>query len=91
MNRRAFNFRAAACRLDCRRRYGQIRRRSRGRIRNRHFPAFFDVVDDRFRQAQLARGGLVNHFVAIFSYAERDNAPAVLEDNRIRMRPRPSK
>jgi hypothetical protein len=55
-------------------------------IRHWNRAAFFNVVNDGLRQAQLASGSLVDNLVALFPRVDSGNSPAVLEDNRIRMR-----
>src|SRR5713226_96720 len=51
--------------------------------RHRHRAASFDVVNDGLRQAQLTRGGLIADLVPFFHDAERQNAPAILQDNGV--------
>ena len=86
MNGTALSFRAAAGRLHCRRRDGQIRRRSRGRISHRYGAVFFDMVDDRFREAQFAGGRFILRLVALFPHVKSDNPPPVLQNDRVRAR-----
>src|SRR5580704_15511257 len=86
VHRAALNFRTPAGHRHRRRSDVQIRGCSCGRISHRHDAALFNMVDDRLWQAQLTGGSLVCHLVALFSNAESDNPPPVLEDNGVRTR-----
>ena len=84
MNRAVINFRVSACRAYSRRSNRQIRRGCGRRIAHRNAATFFNVIHDGLRKAQLARGRLVGHLVAVFSHGESDNSASILEHNSIR-------
>ena len=70
--------------LSCRRGDVQVRGIGSRRVAHRHRATFLNMINDRFRQAQFAGGGQILHLVAFFDSAQSDDAPAVLQDNRIR-------
>ena len=77
----------ATDRLCCRRGDVQVRGIGPRRTGHRQRTTFLNMIDDGFRQAQFAGGGQILHLVAFFDSAQSDDAPAVLQDNRIRRCP----
>ena len=77
----------AADRLCCRRGDVQVRGVGSRRAGHRHRATFLDMIDNGFRQAQFASGGQILYLVAFFDRAQGDDAPSVLQENRIRRCP----
>ncbi len=67
--------------------FDQIRSIGSRRTRHRDRATFFNMVHDGLRQAQLARRRQVLHLVPFFIRTQREDAPAVLEDDGVRRCP----
>ncbi len=72
------------CRRRCNR---QVRGICARPASHRHPATLFNMINDGLWQAQFARGGQIFYLVTFFDSAERADAPAVFQDNRIRRCP----
>src|SRR5260370_6074066 len=87
VDRTVFDFGDRSARFHRRRSDRQARGIGSRRAGQRRRAASLNMIHDGFRQAQFAGGGNILHLVAFFESAQSDDAPAVLQDNRIRRCP----